>query len=142
RDVRAAALVHPAHAGAQIDPELRIGLSEADRCRTRDEPDEAKRRQCCFIEPRGAIEIADGDGDVIDHVRLPLLDVRLWNNGAVMNRCSPAWSNGHASSVDCTCMRSYVLCNRSMCHESDDQRVPAIPEQCGELRRACRARQG
>src|SRR5438132_10939722 len=29
-------------------------------------------------------------------------------------------------------------CARSICHEA----IPAIPEQCGELRRACRARQG
>ena len=68
-DVRAALGRDLCHAGAQIDPELRIGLAEADRRRPRHEPREAERGERCLVETRGAIEIGDADGDVVDHGR-------------------------------------------------------------------------
>src|SRR5947209_20387836 len=58
---------HKRHALAQIDPEFRIGLAEADHARPRDQPGEAERGEGCFVKFRGAIELADADGDVVDH---------------------------------------------------------------------------
>ena len=66
-DMRAALRRDRRHAVAQIDPELRIALAEADRRRPRHQARKPERRQRRFIEPRGALEVADADGDMIDH---------------------------------------------------------------------------
>src|SRR5260370_31559363 len=66
-DVDAAARLDRRHIGAKIDPELRIALAEADRRGTRDQARQSKRRQRGFIKARGAFEVADADGDMIDH---------------------------------------------------------------------------
>jgi hypothetical protein len=55
------------HGRAQIDPELGIGFAETDGRRARHQPRKAERRQACFIEARGSLEVADADGDVVDH---------------------------------------------------------------------------
>src|SRR5258707_6342910 len=57
------------HAGTPIDPELGIVLAETDGRRTRHQPRQPERRQRRFIEARGSFEIADGDGDMVDHLR-------------------------------------------------------------------------
>ena len=69
RDMRAAVRRRGRHLGAMIEPELRISLAEGDRCGTRLEPRIAERREHFFIEARSAFEIADRDGDVVDHVK-------------------------------------------------------------------------
>src|SRR5471030_667789 len=67
----AAFMRHRRHPGAQIDPEPGIALAEADRRRPRDEARQTKRRQCGLVEPRGAFEVADAEGDVVDHLNAP-----------------------------------------------------------------------
>src|SRR5437660_12820936 len=67
-DMAAAALLHPRHVLAQIDPELRIGFAETNRRWSRHLPRKPKRRQRHFIEARGTLEVADADGDVVDHL--------------------------------------------------------------------------
>jgi hypothetical protein len=57
------------HIGAKVDPELRIALAETDRRRPRHQARQPERGQRDFIEARGAFEIADADGDVVDHDR-------------------------------------------------------------------------
>src|SRR5205814_3886764 len=57
---------------------------------------------------------------------------------SAMNRRSSLWRNGHGSFVEWPHGTSYVLRSWRTSHEA----IPAIPEQRGELRRACRARQG
>src|SRR5262249_22197111 len=66
-DVRTAFMRHLCHPRAQIDPELRVGLSEADHRRPRHQARQPKRGEHRFIEARGALEIGDADGNVIDH---------------------------------------------------------------------------
>src|ERR1700690_806162 len=70
-DMDAAFWRDPRHARAQIDPELRIALAEADRARPRHQPRKPERGQDCLIEPRGSFEVADADGDMVDHNRTP-----------------------------------------------------------------------
>jgi hypothetical protein len=64
----AAALVRNlGHAGAQIEPKLRIALAKANRRR----PTHQRRKpKCCqhrLVETGGAIEVRDADGDVVNH---------------------------------------------------------------------------
>src|SRR5207244_3810791 len=66
-NVDAAALLDLSHVGAEVDPEFGIGFAETDGGRARHQPRETKRRQRRLIEARRAFEVADGDGDVIDH---------------------------------------------------------------------------
>src|SRR5205807_407585 len=66
-DVDAAGCRNLGHIGAKINPELRIVLAEADRCRARDQSRKPERRQCPLIKPHGTLEITDADGDMIDH---------------------------------------------------------------------------
>src|SRR5277367_525684 len=68
-DMGAATLLHPRHALAQIDPELRIGFAEADRGRPRHQTRKPERRQGRPVESRGAFEVANADGDVVDHLQ-------------------------------------------------------------------------
>src|SRR5262249_12960328 len=57
------------HRGTQVEPELGIFLAEADGVWSRLELGVADRAQHRFIEAHGPVEIAHGDGDVIDHCR-------------------------------------------------------------------------
>src|SRR5437667_7624248 len=55
------------HLGAQVDPELRIALAKPDRRQPRHQSRKPERRQSGFIEAGRAFEIANADGDVVDH---------------------------------------------------------------------------
>src|SRR3977135_1761783 len=55
------------HTGAQVDPELGIALAETDRRRPRHQSRKPERRQRQFIKSRGAFEVADANGDMVDH---------------------------------------------------------------------------
>src|SRR5258705_3117432 len=65
--MRAAPRLNRRHTGTQVDPELGIALAETDRRRPRHQPRKPERRQHRFIKTRGAFEVADADGDVVDH---------------------------------------------------------------------------
>src|SRR5262249_34724225 len=66
-NMSAAFMRHFCHPIAQVDPELRIGLAEADGRRPCDEARQPERGERRLIEARGAVEIGYTDGDVIDH---------------------------------------------------------------------------
>src|SRR6267142_2362465 len=55
------------HTGAQVDPELGIALAETDRRRPRHQSRKPERRQRQFIKSRGTFEVADANGNMIDH---------------------------------------------------------------------------
>src|ERR1700674_5644140 len=76
-DMAAAVRRDRRHARAPIDPEFRIGFAETDRGGPCHDPLQAERRQCCFIKTRRAFEVADADGDVVDHLNAPPLKPSL-----------------------------------------------------------------
>src|SRR6202008_4834888 len=66
-DMRAAFIRDLRHVGAQIEPELRIALAEADRRRPAHQPREPERCQHRLVETRRTVEVGNTDGDVVDH---------------------------------------------------------------------------
>jgi len=67
RRMRAAIGVDREKARAQIDPEFGIAFAEADGARANDELLVADGAEHRLIEPHRGVEIANCDGDVIDH---------------------------------------------------------------------------
>jgi len=55
------------HGRAQIEPKFGIGLAEAHGARANDELFVADRTKYRLIEPCGPVEIANCDGDMVDH---------------------------------------------------------------------------
>src|SRR6516164_6317808 len=70
-NMRTAFVRHLRHVCTQVDPEFRIALPEADRCRPGDQTREPKRGERHLIEACRAIEIGNTDGDMIDHSDYP-----------------------------------------------------------------------
>src|SRR5262249_26354064 len=70
-NMRATFVRHLAHRRAKIDPELRISLAKADSSRARHEPRQPEHSQRRLVETRGAFEVGNADGDVIDHAGAP-----------------------------------------------------------------------
>src|SRR5579872_4477007 len=66
---------HLRHLTTQVDPEFGIGFSETDGPRPRDQSNQTERRQRGFIEARGPFELADADGDMVDHLNASHRDV-------------------------------------------------------------------
>src|SRR4051794_16555993 len=58
------------HGGSQVDPKLRVSLAEADGRRAGLELRVADRAQHDLVEARCLVEIANANGDVVDHRRL------------------------------------------------------------------------
>src|SRR6266850_712694 len=74
--MRAAPRLNRRHTGTQVDPELGIALAETDRRRPRHQPRKPERRQRQFIKSRGAFEVADANGNMINHERCIPPDIK------------------------------------------------------------------
>ena len=70
-DVCATFRRQPAEAGAQIDPELRISLTEADSGRADFQFGYPNRGEYRFIKTRCCGNVADCNGDMVDHAGAP-----------------------------------------------------------------------
>ena len=67
RRMRPGVAIDGRHGRAQIEPKFGIGLAEAHGARTNDELFITDRTKHCLIEACGPVEIANCDGDVINH---------------------------------------------------------------------------
>src|SRR5690242_6020318 len=78
-DMAAALRRNLRHLRAQIDPEFGIALAEADGARACDQQRKAERRQRAFVKARRALEVADADRDVVDHLsKIPQAVIPAW----------------------------------------------------------------